>query len=312
MMYQRLSSASASFLLPSCSSILDVKKKIAPEFGVTHYSVSIVDLEDGIIYEDGRPISGLSSPLQIMVGNEDRQFPSYLNTAEPDMLTHDDSEDEPRLKMSCGHAISADSLFGFTKRELMTNIVDTIRCPTEGCNSEWRMQEIVRKSNMTEDERIFFEYRISMNAVHKEGDSTSSCPDCGNFCQRQAEDNKRVNCTFCSKSKGKEFDFCWECKSPWFPNHSCAKSELEAFQRILNEAPLKKIDYSHIEGVPSKRMCPNCRSLIEHESMCKEMTCIKCKFKFCFSCLTPCLNGNLRCSSYSQKCSVAPIQNVFQ
>jgi hypothetical protein len=69
------------------------------------YSLSIVDLEEGILYEDGRQISGLSSPLKVMVGNENRQFPSYLNTEEPDMLTLDDSEDEPRLKMSCGHAI---------------------------------------------------------------------------------------------------------------------------------------------------------------------------------------------------------------
>lgn len=62
-------------------------------------------MEDGIIYEDDRPLSGLKLPLQVMFGNENRQFPSYLNTEEPDMLTLDDSEDEPRLKMSCGHAL---------------------------------------------------------------------------------------------------------------------------------------------------------------------------------------------------------------
>ncbi|XP_048767940.1 E3 ubiquitin-protein ligase RNF217-like [Ostrea edulis] len=312
MQYQRLSEDYPAHLSPACTSILDVKKKIAPRYGVSHYSLSIVDFEEGILYEDGRQISGLSSPLQVMVGNENRQFPSYLKTEEPDMLTLDDSDDEPRLRMSCGHAISADSLFGYTKSELMTNIVDEIRCPTEGCNFKWSMQEIVRKSDMTDDERIFFEYRISMNAVNKDDDSTSTCPECGNYCQRQAEDNKQVNCVFCSKSTGKDFNFCWECKSLWFPNHSCANVELEAFQRILNEAPLKMLDYSHIEGVPSKRMCPSCRTLIEHESMCKEMTCIKCKFKFCFSCLTPCLNGSLQCSGYNRKCSVAKVQNVFQ
>lgn len=207
---------------------------------------------------------------------------------------------------------AADSLFGFMKSELMTKTVDVIRCPTAGCGSEWRMQEIIRKADMTEDEQIFFEFRISLNAVNKEDNSTSSCPSCGNFCQRQAETNLQVVCVFCSKSEGKEFNFCWDCKSLWYPNHRCDNAELEAFQRILNEAPLKTLDYSHIEGVPSKRMCPNCRSLIEHDSMCKEMTCIKCKFKFCFSCLKPCLNGSLQCSGYSMKCSVAPVQNVNQ
>lgn len=198
------------------------------------------------------------------------------------------------------------------KSELMTETVDVIRCPTKGCGSEWRMQEIIQKADMTEDEIIFFEYRISLNAIYKEDNSTSSCPSCGNFCQRQAEKNAGVNCVFCSKSKGKEFNFCWDCKSLWYPTHRCGNAELIAFQKLLNEAPLKTLDYSHIEGVPSKRMCPNCRSLIEHESMCKEMTCIKCKFKFCFSCLKPCVDGSLQCSRYYMKCSVAPVQNVIQ
>lgn len=62
-------------------------------------------MEDGIIYEDERSLSGLKLPLQVMFGNGNRQFPSYLNTEEADMFTLDYSEDEPRLKMSCGHAL---------------------------------------------------------------------------------------------------------------------------------------------------------------------------------------------------------------
>lgn len=62
-------------------------------------------MEAGLIYGDDRSLSGLKLPLQVIIGNENRQFPSYLNTEEPDMLTLDNSEDEPRLKMSCGHAL---------------------------------------------------------------------------------------------------------------------------------------------------------------------------------------------------------------
>lgn len=77
-------------------------------------------MEDGIIYGDDRSLSGLKLPLQVIIGNENRQFPSYLSTEEPDMLTLDDSEDEPRLKMSCGHAFckmiiyTMDFLFAYT------------------------------------------------------------------------------------------------------------------------------------------------------------------------------------------------------
>lgn len=91
--------------IQDCFSIIDAKKNIARQCSITQYSVSIVDMEDGIIYGDDRSLSGLKLPLQVMIGNENRQFPSYLSTEEPDMLTLDDSEDEPRLKMSCGHAL---------------------------------------------------------------------------------------------------------------------------------------------------------------------------------------------------------------
>lgn len=87
--------------------------------------------------------------------------------------------------------------------------------------------------------------------------------------------------------------------------------DLEAIQKILNEAPLKTLDYSNIERVPSKRLCPNCRTLIEHERMCKQMKCPGCQTEFCFSCLTLCVGGRLQCSGYSKECSVAPVQNAF-
>lgn len=84
----------------------ECKKKFAAKLGTQHYYIEVVNLEDGIIYENEREIQGLSTPLQIMVGNPDRKIPSYLVTTEPDMIMQDEDDEEPRLKMSCGHAIS--------------------------------------------------------------------------------------------------------------------------------------------------------------------------------------------------------------
>lgn len=84
----------------------ECKKKIAALIGTQHYDIEVVHLEDGIIYENEREIQGLPTPLQIMVGNPDRKIAPYLVTAEPDMILQDEDDEEPRLKMSCGHAIS--------------------------------------------------------------------------------------------------------------------------------------------------------------------------------------------------------------
>lgn len=193
----------------------------------------------------------------------------------------------------------------------MCEVKPAVCCLTSGCNTEWDMREIVRKADMTEDETIFYECKISFNLINQDSNSTSECPSCGQFCQRQDE-VLRIRCTSCSKKNGAAFDFCWNCKALWIADHKCSKKELEAFQRILKEAPLKKIDMSEIEGVPSKRMCPNCRFIIEHLKACKTMQCAKCKTTFCFSCLKVAVKGRLPCGNYNQKCTVAPVQNVFE
>jgi hypothetical protein len=221
---------------------------------------------------------------------------------------------EPSLFLYQIHIVlfsAPDNLFGHMKNTLMSEVKPAIRCLTPNCNAEWDMREITKKADMTDDEIIFYECKISFNFINQDKNSTSECPSCGQFCQRQNE-GQPIRCLTCTKTNGSAFDFCWDCKAPWVSDHKCSNKELEAFQRILKEAPLKKIDMSNIEDVPSKRMCPSCRYLIEHLQACKTMRCTKCKTTFCFSCLRVAVNGRLPCGNYNDKCIVAPVQNVFE
>lgn len=74
------------------------------KFGVNYSFIECVCLEEGIIYPDKRPIADIPKPIQVMVGNPDRKVLTNVAATEPDMITEDVSE--PRIKMSCGHAIS--------------------------------------------------------------------------------------------------------------------------------------------------------------------------------------------------------------
>lgn len=93
---------------------MEMKKHLAQTIGIGFHYVDIVCLEDGIIYENDRHINGISRPLQVMVGNPQRKIPRYLVTPEPDMIYQDVSDEELRLKMSCGHAISKSQPFSIT------------------------------------------------------------------------------------------------------------------------------------------------------------------------------------------------------
>ncbi|XP_048769171.2 ranBP-type and C3HC4-type zinc finger-containing protein 1-like [Ostrea edulis] len=308
MMFQQLSSKNEQVLNENPLTVEELKNNIAALLGIQYSDIDVVHLEDGIIFENDREIQGLSTPLQIMVGNPERTIPPHMVTTEPDMIMEDD---EPRLKMSCGHAITPYNLFGHMKYTLMSKVKPAIYCLTSGCDAQWNMQEIARKADMTEDEIIFYDRKISFNLINQDSNSISECPSCGQFCQRQ-DDFLRIRCTVCSKKNGSAFDFCWDCKAPWIANHECSNKDLESIQRVLNDAPLKKIDMSKIEDVPSKRMCPECRFLIEHIKACKTMQCTHCNTIFCFVCLEVAVNRRLPCGNYDAKCTVAPVQNVFE
>lgn len=163
---------------------------------------------------------------------------------------------------------------------------------------------------MTKDERIFFEYKVSLNMINQEDADSSECPFCGTYCQRQNQNELHIRCTTCTRRTKKVVEFCWNCKRSWTTNHKCklnTKHELEQIQRFLNEAPLKVMEYSNNRNVPSTRLCPGCGYLIVHEEDCQEMECKKCKLVFCFSCLKVGVKNHS-----GENCVVAPVQICSQ
>lgn len=85
----------------------DAKRNIACNEKLRSFrSVDIVCIDTGTIYADEVNLSSFrtSEPILVMIGNEDRKFPSYLETDEKDPICPDG--DEPRFLMPCRHATS--------------------------------------------------------------------------------------------------------------------------------------------------------------------------------------------------------------
>ena len=102
--------------------------------------------------------------------------------------------------------------------------------------------------------------------------------------------------------------FCWCCGKQWRYGHVCDDSFRFELVSLLNKATSKSI--GAVNGVPSMRACPQCCQLITHTDACKHMKCAACKTDFCFVCLKPKVNGNWSCGSHSDRCPVAPKQNL--
>lgn len=182
------------------------------------------------------------------------------------------------------------------------------------CGQEWDNVQVLTQSALSPDEYIFFSGKMSFNFLNKmSNDYIKQCPGCNFYCQREKVMDSHLCCIKCSDTLGYKFKFCWHCLNHWTPGHKCFveySDNVAEIQKQLKECSIMTLDYSNMCGVPSKRLCPNCKALLQLDQACKTMLCIYCKTEFCFACLQKATKGKLSCGEFDQRCVVAPIQST--
>jgi len=227
----------------------------------------------------------------------ERDFSSFsleFTTSVPDAITGmSDPDDEPRVVMSCGHAVDPNTLTAWC-RSLLDDHEFEFYCPAivdqttnKQCKKVWEYYEVRKIAHLNAAEQQYFESKMSEYAAQQYYDM-KECADCRSFVERQDLTNLRVHCIICTKRKGRKYEFCWNCDEEWSgPTTSAIKCGNSGCQHpsipSIKEAPLIKLNG---KDVPSCRACPTCGSVVEHKQEgCKFMTCPRCKKEFCFLCL---------------------------
>eukprot|EP00118_Oscarella_pearsei_P017029 m.167424 g.167424 ORF g.167424 m.167424 type:complete len:284 (+) comp38930_c1_seq1:280-1131(+) len=221
-------------------------------------------------------------------------------TSEKCSISGDDDKSQKRAVMSCGHAVAPNYLTGWCR-----SLIDTFRyvfyCPAViqdnpdprkavHCKKEWPYKEVCKLALLNDAERMYFEAKLSELAAPNYCDM-KECPGCRSFVERKDLTNLRVHCLICTKKKKTNYDFCWNCLESWTgPSTSgdkCGNSNCEHPQmKNIRGAPKINLVSGNIKNVPSRRACPNCGSVQEHDgSQCKMMACKRCHREYCFACL---------------------------
>ncbi|XP_026208138.1 probable E3 ubiquitin-protein ligase ARI7 isoform X2 [Anabas testudineus] len=237
-----------------------------------------------------------------------------------DPLPPDEGDQCLRAEMSCGHAVTPESLTGWC-RSLLDQGQYKFKCPAlkkdtlQKCEEVWSYQEVRRLAVLTAEEMQYFEESMARLAAAEYCDF-KSCPGCKTFVEREDLTNLNVQCTICTADNKKPYNFCWQCMMQWkgpaprserCDNDSCINHDLELLKNCRDTA------LPQVQGVdkcPSIRACPTCGQRVEHDKTgCKNIICPRCQVEFCFVCLklTP---ECLKTSSYFIPCSdgVAPRQ----
>ena len=235
-------------------------------------------------------------PVPLEKQHDLTDFSLMFTTKVPDAITGmSDPEDQPRVIMSCGHAVDPNTLTAWCRSLLDQHEFD-FYCPaivsletnkTKQCKKVWEYTEVRKIALLNEAEQQYFESKMSEYAAQQYCDM-KECPGCRSFVERRDLMNLRVHCMICTKKKGRNYDFCWNCDREWSgPTNSATKCANASCQHpsipAIKKAPVIKLNG---KDVPSRRACPTCGAVVEHSQIgCKFMTCPRCKKEFCFLCL---------------------------
>uniref|UniRef100_A0A3Q3WW68 RING-type domain-containing protein n=1 Tax=Mola mola TaxID=94237 RepID=A0A3Q3WW68_MOLML len=231
-----------------------------------------------------------------------------------------DAIDPLRAEMSCGHAVTPESLTGWC-RSLLDKGQYKFMCPglkegtVQRCNAVWPYDEVRRLAVLTAEEMQYFEENIARMAA-AEFCEFKMCPGCKTYVEREDPGNLNVECTICKADMKTDYQFCWQCLKPWkgpaprsdcCSNNGCINPNLELLKSCVTTALPQVMG---VASCPSIRACPTCGQVVEHDKTgCKNIICPRCQKEFCFVCLKR-TRKCLETSSFFIPCSagVAPRQ----
>lgn len=106
--------------------------------------------------------------------------------------------------------------------------------------------------------------------------SIITAPETSDNCCNSNYSDVEMFPVYCEKCR---VSFCFKCRSTYHPGTSCTSQSQDDLNKYLLAAANEQ------EGAEIKR-CPRCSIWIERDDGCAQMMCRKCRFVFCWFCLT--------------------------
>eukprot|EP00026_Physarum_polycephalum_P004306 Phypoly_transcript_04324.p1 GENE.Phypoly_transcript_04324~~Phypoly_transcript_04324.p1 ORF type:complete len:473 (+),score=85.85 Phypoly_transcript_04324:456-1874(+) len=181
---------------------------------------------------------------------------------------------------SCSHIYCIECLRQYYMQRIKDGSVLHISCPDPACKEEVTPNDVRCVLDQATWEK--YDNFVLMSAL-KQDPNICWCPfpGCTNAIYREPGEDPKIICDAC------KFQFCAECKEAWHGDMSCEeyasiKEKME--KSVAKQAPSFNVWTSkHSKQV---KPCPGCKGFIEKFDGCNHMTCVNCKYQFCWMCLS--------------------------
>ena len=216
----------------------------------------------------------------LMFENQNNNEQNYLDKNENDMVNDEDKaegecglcyekiskKDKSNNTLPCGDLYCNHCWFNYLKTLISESKVDEIKCMNHECYDIIPEKFILK--HISNDEHLLEKYKRFKKRVEIFKDKNKKIcpnPDCDSFLQK-SELTKYVQC-----ENGHEY--CFECLKPPHGDEQCNYN----------------IDKQFMEWKEGKRVkrCPRCKMYTEKNEGCNHMTCVTCKYQWCWLCEGP-------------------------
>ena len=178
-----------------------------------------------------------------------------------------------KITQPCKHNFCENCWFEYLKEKINNANVYKIHCMEHECG--YSLSEAFVKSIIGSDNQLLQKYDkfLTRRKIMESNKKMKFCPfpDCDGYAEKKNKKEKIVKCNF-------GHEFCFDCGNKPHPNQECSELIDKDFERWKSGRIIKR--------------CPHCKFWTEKNEGCNHMTCIQCKFQWCWLCQKECLIGH--------------------
>ena len=172
-------------------------------------------------------------------------------------------EDKKLNEMPCAHLFCTHCWFNYLKTLITEAKVEKIKCMDHECkeivSEDFILKHISDNNNLVEK---YYRFKKRSEIIKDKNKKICPNPDCDSFLQKSNE-SKYVQCENGHK-------YCYDCLKPPHGNNTCDKNLEKQFMKWKKGKRVKR--------------CPRCHMYTEKNEGCNHMTCVSCRYQWCWLC----------------------------
>ena len=172
-----------------------------------------------------------------------------------------------RVYLKCRHYFCVECWIDYLKEKITNANVTKVLCMQHGCGAILEGSFIKKILEGNDDLLDKYDKFYQRKKLLEQSDKVKFCPfpDCEGYAEKNGK-SKYVKCNF-------GHEFCFECGNEPHGKKKCEDMMDKEFEEWRSHKIVKR--------------CPFCRMWTEKNEGCNHMTCVECKFQWCWLCQKP-------------------------